>query len=289
MAESMNPVRNSGHGNQHEKSDTAESPRPISNGVKIYSWNMLYRNRELDRAFDFISHADFDIFCLQEVPETFLKRLQALPFSIAFRVDTEKMVSSQTVRMFNVILSAHPITAQSEIPFPEYWHLLPLRTRLFVRLMPQLLFSRIKNRGGLYADIAVRGTSVRVFNLHLILAQPAWRLKEFERAMAERDSSRPTIVCGDFNTLQKPHIAPLNWLLGGRVSDALLYNRERTHMEKRFLEHELVNTLAGGMTHPLSQSQLDHILVSHSFVIKNASVLPDRIGSDHHPIRAEIA
>ncbi|OGG62889.1 hypothetical protein A3I46_01695 [Candidatus Kaiserbacteria bacterium RIFCSPLOWO2_02_FULL_54_13] len=256
--------------------------------MKIYSWNMLYRNRELDRALAFITQSDFDIFCLQEVPEEFLKRLQVLPCSIVSRVDTEKLLSSAMVSMFNVVLSRHPIRAQGEIPFPDYWPLLPWYTRLFVRFMPSQLFSKIRNRGGLYADITVNETSLRVFNLHLILAQPAWRLKEFETAMAERDASRPTIVCGDFNTLQKPHITPLNWILGSGLSDALLYNRERTHIERRFVEHRLTNALAGGITHPLSQSQLDHILVSHSFSIKHAEVLPDRIGSDHHPIRVEV-
>jgi endonuclease/exonuclease/phosphatase family metal-dependent hydrolase len=255
----------------------------------IYSWNILYRNRELDRAFDFIAQSDFDIFCLQEVPEVFLARLKTLPLSLASRVDVEKSYGSTAVPMFNVILSRHPISSYDEIPFPEYWHLLPLHTRLFVHLMPNRLFSKIRNRGGLFADITIGGMSLRVFNLHLILARPAWRLKEFETAMAERDASRPTIVCGDFNTLEKPHISILNWILGGRMRDAVFYTRERTHIEKRFVEHKLVNPLAGGITHPLSQSQLDHILVSHSFSIKNAEVLPDRIGSDHHPIQVEIA
>ncbi|MHB8914013.1 MAG: endonuclease/exonuclease/phosphatase family protein [Minisyncoccota bacterium] len=256
--------------------------------MKIYSWNMLYRNQELDRAFEFISKSDFDIFCLQEVPEGFLKRLQTLPYAIAYRSDMEKLFRSEIVPMFNVILSRHTMTNQGEIPFDEYWPLLPLHTRFFVRLMPQQLFSQIRNRGGLYADITIAGQSLRVFCLHLILARPAWRLQEFERAMAERDPSRPTIVCGDFNILEKPHITPLNWILGGRMTDALLYTRERTHIEKRFVEHELLNTLRGSITHPLSRSQLDHILVSHSFSVKNATVLPDRVGSDHHPIRAEV-
>ena len=37
--------------------------------MKIYSWNMLFRNTDLDRAFSFIKSLDFDVFCLQEVPE----------------------------------------------------------------------------------------------------------------------------------------------------------------------------------------------------------------------------
>jgi len=244
---------------------------------------------ELDRAFEFISHADFDVFCLQEVPEDILTRLKTLPFSITYRIDTEKTISEQIVPMYNVILSRHTITNQSELPFPDRWSLLPWRSRLFVRIMPSKFFSQIGNRGGLYADITVHGVSVRVFNLHLTIAQPKWRLEEFELAMLEHNSSKPTIVCGDFNTLEKPHITPLNWFLGSPLRDALLYRRERTTIEKHFAEHELVNPLYGGITHSLSQSQLDHILVSHSFSIQNADILPDRMGSDHHPIHIEIS
>jgi len=249
---------------------------------------MLFRNRELDRAFEFIANSNFDIFCLQEVPEEFLKRLQTLPYFIASRTDVERLFSYGTERNFVVILSKHPITAQGDIPFPDYWPLLPLRARIFVRLMLQQFFSKIRYRGGLYVDITINGVSVRVFNLHLVLAQPAWRLKEFELAMAERDPSRLTIVCGDFNTIEAPHISILNWILGGKVSDAFLHRRERTHIEQRFVEHELNNALNGEITHPLSRSQLDHILVSKSFSIKTASVLTDRIGSDHHPICVEV-
>lgn len=249
---------------------------------------MLYRNRELDRAFEFIAESDFDIFCLQEVPEAFLKRLETLPCRIAYRSDVERLFAHDTERNFVVILSKHPIEAQGEIPFPDYWHLLLLRTRIFVRLMWPFYFSKITNRGGLYADITMGGMPVRVFNLHLILAQPAWRLKEFELAMAKRNSSWPTIVCGDFNTIEAPHISILNWILGGKVSDAFFHRRERTDINKRFVQHELINTLAGSITHQLSRSQLDHILVSQSFSIKSAEVLSDRIGSDHHPIHVEV-
>jgi endonuclease/exonuclease/phosphatase family metal-dependent hydrolase len=132
------------------------------------------------------------------------------------------------------------------------------------------------------------GGVVRVFNIHLPLVHPHIRAEEFERIMVERDDGRPTIVCGDFNILEKPHITPINWLLGGSVSDALRYKRERTHIEKRFISYELNNPLHGKMTHPFSLSQLDHILVSRSFSIKNAEVIRDRFGSDHNPIRVTI-
>ena len=252
---------------------------------------MLFKNVELDRAFAFIAQSDFDIFCLQEVPEEFLARLQTLPFFAVFRTDVERPLNEGVVRNYVVILSKHPIASDGAVPFPDYWSRMPLRSHLFVLCMRSLGFTKVRNRNGIFADIAIPGMThaMRVFNLHLILAaQPAWRLKEFELAMAKSDAMRPMIVCGDFNTLEAPRITILNWIFGGRMSDALLYHRERTTIERRFSEYKLRNPLLGKITHRLSRSQLDHILVSDSFFIKSAQVLPDSVGSDHHPIRVEI-
>lgn len=257
--------------------------------MTIYSWNMLFRNQELDRAFSFIESADFDFFCLQEVPEHFLKRLAALPCSMASCVEATR-IEPETVRQnFNVILSKHPITAQGDFSFPDYWPLLPFRSRLFIRFMRLMHFTKTENRAGLYADAEVRGQKLRIFNLHLILAHPSWRLKEFEIAMMERDNIIPTIVCGDFNIIESPLMSALNWCMGGTVGDALFYTRERTRIEQRFVEHQLTNPLRGTITHPLSRSQLDHILLSPHLLVQEASVIPERYGSDHNPIRVTAA
>ncbi len=255
--------------------------------MKIYSWNILFRNRELDRAFKFISESDFDIFCLQEVPETFLERLHSLPYHLVETVDANHLFRVPSTHRI-VILSRNEIVQSKRIPFPDYWPELPWRAKALVWLLSPLGWSKRTNRAALFADVVTSAGTVRIFNLHLVLATPEKRLREFEQSLAERDPSLPTIVCGDFNTIEAPHVSILSWLLGGRVSDAFLYRRERTHIERRFVEHELINPLRGKVTHSFGGSQLDHILVSHSFTIKNAEVLSDRIGSDHHPIRVEV-
>lgn len=254
----------------------------------IYSWNMLYRNKELDRAFNFIAESDFDIFCLQEVPEEFLARLKTLPCHLDVRSDVERLFTGGVVHNFLVILSKFPIVGRGEIPYSDYWPILLFRTRLFVKLLKPFHFSKITNRGGLFVDVQIQNKVMRIFNIHLILAQPAWRLREFEMAMFRRVQGQPTIVCGDFNVLEARRVTSLNWMFGGKISDALFHTRERTTIEKRFVAHELHNPLRGSITHPFSRSQLDHILVSNSFSITKAEVLPDRFGSDHHPIRVEI-
>lgn len=257
--------------------------------MTIYSWNMLYKNRVLDRAFEFIRDANFDVFCLQEVPGAFLDMLGSLPCHKTVCRERNLHVRGADVPNYLVILSKHPIEAEGRVPTDEYEMPLPLRSRIFIRFMPSFYFST-RDTGGVFADIRLPGMeqTSRVFNLHLPLARPAWRLKEFETAMAKCDPAHPAIVCGDFNVIESLHVAPLNWLLGGTVSEAVRYRRERTRIDRRFVEHQLANALAGSITHPFSRSQLDHILVSHSFSIKSAFVLSDRYGSDHYPIRAEI-
>jgi endonuclease/exonuclease/phosphatase family metal-dependent hydrolase len=255
--------------------------------MTVYSWNMLFRNPDLRGALDFIRGAEFDAFCLQEVPERFLPELESLPYHFAKAVDVERL-SGGTQLVYLVILSKHPIERSASVPFPDYWERLPLRAKAAVYALRPLHFSRIRNRSGMYADLRTPRGTVRLFNLHLVLAHPSLRAGEFERAMLERDRAIPMIVCGDFNVLEAPHITPLNWILGGKVSDMLLFRRERGDMERRFGMHEVVNALRGAVTHPFSRSQLDHVLCSRHFAVRSAQALADPHGSDHRPVRAEL-
>jgi endonuclease/exonuclease/phosphatase family metal-dependent hydrolase len=147
----------------------------------------------------------------------------------------------------------------------------------------------VGNRHSLYADIATPHGSVRAFCLHLPLTHPLMRAEEFERALAHRDPSLPTIVCGDFNVLESLHVTPLNWLSGGRVRDAISARRERRHLEARFFSYALINVFRGRSTHRFSHSQLDHILVPRGFSITAAHVVKRTYGSDHRPIVAEVS
>jgi len=256
--------------------------------ITVYSWNMLFRNKELDRTFEFIRNANFDIFCLQEVPEEFLARLKTLPYHLAETIDAERLFQ-KIYRTHLVVLSRHAILQYSAVSFADYWRELPWRAKLLTRVLRPLGWSRLQNRNGLCVDIATPGGTVRLFNLHLTLATPARRVREFEQAMAERDPDLPTIVCGDFNIVESPRVSLLNWLLGGTLGEAMRYGRERLHIEQRFIEHELVNPLRGRSTHAFAESQLDHILVSPQFSIDDTEVVAERYGSDHHPIRAQIS
>lgn len=250
----------------------------------IYSWNILCFNKKLDSVFDVVKQTTFDIFCFQEVPESFLKRLESLPYYSTYCIDTE----TKNMRIYNVTLSKYPIVEKGEISFKDQWETLPFRTYLFIFMMKPFNFTKLYNRKGLYTDIKVGDALTRVFNIHLALAHPGQRLEELKHVMKRFNVTQKTIICGDFNILEVPHITILNWLLGGHIRDAFLYKRERSVMEKYFAQHRLLNPLYSKSTHPLSLSQLDHILVSDIFSVERAHVFPDRMGSDHHPICVEI-
>ena len=255
--------------------------------MKVYSWNIFFRNTDFDRAFRFIEQLDFDVLCLQEVPESFLERLSKLNVHVASAPDVDRLFPHGTEHNFLVILSRHKIVSKSAFAFTTLT--MPLRTRLFVRAMRRAHWSRVENRHGFFADIAVEGYTkpVRVFCLHLILAHPAARQQEFDVAMREIDPSSPTIVCGDFNILDTPLVSPFNWLLGGRVSDALRWRRERREIESRFAASGFRNPLRGRYTH-IFGAQLDHILVSREFSVVGAHVERRWIGSDHYPVFVEL-
>lgn len=253
--------------------------------MKIFSWNILYQNKKLDEAFEFIRSADFDVFCLQEVPARFLERLRTLPVHLAAIQEAEVMTRRIEDTIYTVTLSRYPIERTQEIPLPK-----PPRS-LFSRFMFLIgIWGFAKGaRQACVTDIASPLGPIRIFNLHLSLTYPELRAEEFERSMLSHSPRLRAIVCGDFNILESPQISLLNWLLGGRITDMLFWTRERTEIEDRFIAHELTNPLRGMNTHPISRSQLDHILVSRALSVEGARVIPERHGSDHHPITATVS
>lgn len=256
----------------------------------IYSWNILFSNRSLEKAFAFIRDADADIFCLQEVPEAFVERLRTLPYAVASVQETERIdADGRRIRQELVVLSRYPLQNIQKIELPRREMQFGKRSRFFARLMVWIFGWALGTgeRNALVVDVTTPTGSLHIYNLHLSLTNPAWRLEEFEHALQARDPKTPTIVCGDFNVLETPHITLLNWMFGGKFSDIFRNRRERTHIEKQFVAHELKNPLRGKRTQTLSRSQLDHILIPHTLSIRNARVLTDRMGSDHHPISVE--
>jgi endonuclease/exonuclease/phosphatase family metal-dependent hydrolase len=263
--------------------------------MKIYSWNMLFRNERQDEAFAFIAETQWDIFCLQEVPEEFLFKLRELPCELASAVETGRIYKGSEAKHYVVILSRFSIEHSESVLMKVPPNNISKQKNIHTRVFRKIMFSTglwakgVGDRCFLITHLSTPAGTLRVINLHLPLTTPAHRSSDFQNAMMHENATFPTLVCGDFNIVEKPHITVLNWLLGGTVADWIQFTRERACIEEQFSNYRLVNPLRGISTHPLSRSQLDHILVSAHFQVANAGVIRRRYGSDHHPIYATVA
>ncbi len=265
--------------------------RGIVSVVRIYSWNVKFDNHRLDKAVDFIRTSAWDVFCLQEVPEEQLAALSALPYHFAATSEMDRRLRRTIITTYLVTLSRHPIESVRKPPLPYRDPELPLRVRLVATITVWLgiLGFAQGNRHALIADIRTEYGVIRVFNLHLPLLNPDMRAEDFELALAERSGTFPSVVCGDFNTLESSRVTVINFLLGGSLADAFLLKRERAFMERRFAHYYgLVNPLRGRSTHEISHSQLDHILVPQSWHVERAHVMHNRFHSDHNPVFLDV-
>jgi endonuclease/exonuclease/phosphatase family metal-dependent hydrolase len=256
--------------------------------MRVFSFNIHFRNPNHDRIVDFIRSSDFDVFCLQEVPDALLERFKREFHHVASAPEMSREHRGVVTTQHVVTISKHPIIAVTPIPFGDAT-ITYLRAKFIIGILYMLgMWGRSSGeRNILQVDLETPHSTVRVYNIHLLVEYPAQRLRGVRKALADRDKSIPTIVCGDFNTIEFPKISLLNWLYGGTVGDVIFYKRERRTIERMFSEYGLSNPLVGSVTHPLAHSQLDHILISKDLTAKSAHVIHDRIGSDHYPIFVE--
>jgi endonuclease/exonuclease/phosphatase family metal-dependent hydrolase len=251
--------------------------------MKIYSWNVLCYNRQVDDVASHIEQLDFDVLCLQEVTPYLLGRLKEMPFHIVEHIDVIRLSARKRKEpLYVVILSKQPFQNVGTLQFFDFPF--PLHTRAFIALMSLWNWSFVTERGAIYVDIPFGKRSLRVFSVHLTLWGPHNRAKEFEAVMGHVEPGQPTVIGGDFNVIEYGPMKILNWLLGAPLSQGLPWYPERDLFEQRFKEAGLRNPLLGKVTHNFSKSQLDHILVTEGMQVADAIVHPESYGSDHQPV-----
>lgn len=241
-----------------------------------------------------IEALDFDVLCLQEVPDGFMKRLRSLPYNLADVVEYNYTLKDRVPRQtHSVVLSPHPIEGHEEIRIPNWFERPILRERIAVGL---LRFFRIwrwtksnGDRAHLLAWINLPGVGrTQVFSLHLTIHSPRARRVELSAIRDRYKQGGPALVCGDLNIFDTYRVALPAWLFGASFGDTLMPWRERAQTEKFIASLGLRNPLRGMCTHRLTGCQLDHILVSKHFSIEAAAVVNERYGSDHNPVFVEL-
>ncbi len=119
----------------------------------------------------------------------------------------------------------------------------------------------VATRYAITAEVLVDDTPVVVAAIHLSFALPN-ALAQLRRLDGALPRHRPTVIVGDCN-------------LWGPAARAVLRDRRRAVVGRTWPAHR-------------PHSQLDHIFVSPDIAVRHGEVRPPA-GSDHRPIRAELA
>lgn len=268
----------------------------MSQSLKLVSWNVFVLNPRIADACAFIRDMDFDVLCLQEVPDALLEQLRSLPYHLVSSIDTIWVTDAHhpdrgESTMHHVILSKHPIVAHTAYAASELPTRMPWQTHFYYFLRYHLRMWRggaMRARTFISANINVSDTTIRVFSAHLPLYTPQIRMSEFRSLCLHLSENIPNIVCGDFNVLDNWLMRPLNWLQGGSFASAMPWTHERADMQEQFKMSGFINPLHAKNTHKFAGCQLDHILVPIDTPTSNAQVIPELYGSDHYPVTVTI-
>jgi endonuclease/exonuclease/phosphatase family metal-dependent hydrolase len=264
--------------------------------LKVLSWNVLIFNKRLEEALVFLRDSKADIICLQEVPDALLEKLRLLPYSLVTGIDAMFVSDAQKpqhgeTKMSLVILSKFPIEASREYLYEGNGPGEHPQRKIYHAILHALgawKGGATRDRGALSADMRMGGELYRIFCVHLSLSTPAIRQSEFVLVKKNLLPNGRNLIVGDFNILDSFLLKPLNWVQGASIRSALPWSNERGKFQTLFSTLGFLNPHRGKVTCPISQSQLDHILLPKVDTSVRSEVIKKKYGSDHNPISVEI-
>jgi endonuclease/exonuclease/phosphatase family metal-dependent hydrolase len=229
----------------------------------LTSFNTRWGLDAADEPFDLaavVAAFDTDVVALQEVwePSAGGSGLDAVADRLGYRLVHVPLSPSRVVPRPEI--TADPAEAAGT------WGVallsrLPIRSTRIVDLGRIVERWDVADRYAIVASVGVGDEEVTVTAIHLSFALPN-ALAQLRRLDGFLPSHRPSVVAGDCN-------------LWGPLAAAAVHDHRRA---------------VRGRTWPAARphSQLDHILVSPSIRVLSSSVLAPA-GSDHRPVRAELA
>ncbi len=215
-----------------------------------------------------LSRLQPDIVCLQELDYERRRSggvRQVVEISRSLQVDFHFHVVNEFAdgRFGNAVLSHHPVRVLSHSPLPS------LRG-----------FPGLEERGILRVEVDIEGTPIQIVNTHLGILERERRLQvnailQHPEWLGGNDSSRPLVLCGDFNA------GPDSWTC--RQFDRVLHN---------------VGEGPGGGTPKRTWSgriplrRIDHVYVSDALRVERVLVPRTRltrVASDHLPLVVDLS
>jgi endonuclease/exonuclease/phosphatase family metal-dependent hydrolase len=240
--------------------------------MRIVSWNVFNRSRDIDRFERFVRETKADIFAFQELTPVHIARLEA---AAGHTLHLAEDFAEEGEMTYLGLFTPHPARDHRVTPIN------PARDVSDSRVGRKNQWQECFESQSL--DIEIAGETVRAFNLHLACAvSPRARAAQLSSATAALDGSRRAVICGDFNSFGKPWLSPLIGLPYGFALRDLVTDEIRL-LDRFGARHGLERSPRRAVTFPKFRLHLDHIF-TRGLAIRAVRVEADTHGSDHRPV-----
>ena len=227
--------------------------------ILVMTYNLNYANPDFANTLDAIARADAEVVLLQEVSQAWrdalVARLSTAYPHCSFHLHT-RMAGGLAV------LSKLPLDKVEVLPTPAGTGAWFPAARVVVRTpFGALQVLNVHLRPALDSGSWVRG----------FMTTPEIRRKEIAEHWRKLDHTLPTLVVGDFN--EDPTGRALDYLAGEGMTRVPTTGPTTWHYE----------TTSRGGTYDLLKMNIDHVVIDHRLVARDAHVL-DAGTSDHRPV-----
>ena len=245
--------------------------------MKIASWNVWNRSRNLEAFEHFVRDQRADIFAFQELTDAHIDILRSMEDYRLFLA--EDFIEDGQLTHLGLFTrydadNHRILTHNQDRHFSPSW--IGRRNRWVECLQSQSL------------SVTVEGHAVTVINVHLTCgASPRRRRAELESETEAGGEAERLIVVGDMNSFAKPWLNPIvGWFYGFGVSDMAL--NEIRSLDAFSVARGMVRAPARAVTFPGLRLHLDHLFV-RGLNIVTAEAGRSTFGSDHRPVIAALA
>lgn len=225
---------------------------------------------------------DASVLCLQEVPRQVLPLLYRLrDYNVIVALDSS--IKEYTSYLAIIVHKSVTVLKRRKI-LHEHHPNKPWYARRF---------KWAECLGSLSILIRAKGRKIRVLNCHApLLSSILERRRIIDRILHTHRCRNPLIVCADLNMIGFPGFnATIGQFFGIELSEILM--DEDDEVDRLAAQYKLRRVFKRGVvTYPLLWDMLggqpDHILVDEQFPVVKSMVIPERFGSDHYPLLAEL-
>ena len=251
-------------------------PAGLQATLSVLSWNVFNENPDAGRISSCLEAHDADVVLLQEATPEHLDAVKTRYAHVATAIDY--LFKGEACHL--AIASRAPLR---DVRVIEHFPPSKRAPTWFGRMMGWTEFLE-----SVSAEIEIApGRRLRLICAHTsAAASPSVRMGEVQAVGAHIPAEGPCLFAADFNCFAHPANAlGLALPLGYRWRDFKIH--ERKALDRWFAERGFAAAVRG-VTFPRFRAQMDQVYLRGA-AVRQATIIQDRFGSDHRPIRLELA